>query len=537
MPPRTPTKWQQRPGSPAKPGAEKLQALLKRGLRYSSKRQFKEALKYLEKVLQIEPNESRALFAKGQLLAEQMYFDRLLFALSYYDELRCDDPVLYYVVGYYYFRLKRYEKALQHLEKAVQLKPSYVIAQLLIAEIFAEVWNGEDSRRILSGLTLKTEKIPKETLSHADVLIKLELYEQALPLLKGLLRHDGMSVQAIRRITRLPKEYWPDWLESELEIHLRRSNTSTEDRMYLHFAAGRVLDSQHAFDKAFYHFEQGNSLSRQDFDADAIHSCVSRLTRIFDNKFEDRRQPSTNKPVLPVFIVGLPSAGKTTLEAQLCQHPDIAGAKERDLRMYIGEDIFVGIDGEAPRNLQSRLLNMSVAKKKQYSQSYIDAVLSSLMLQETPKFLLNTLPLNFWNCGVIKSIFPDARFIHMNRNRMDLCLSNYIRNFNEGYNFSNSFESLSIYWKLYEQMSQHWRHCLGDDWLDVSYELLVSDPTSTIATVFEFLNLPGEDPATICAESSARLTDNYVGRWVNYENHLKPLVEALGVAAGDSEVS
>jgi tetratricopeptide (TPR) repeat protein len=521
----------QRKGSPRNASAAKAQTLLERGLACKSKGQLNEALRCLDKVLRTDPTDSRALFAKGQILAEQQNFPRLLFALDQYDAPARADAVLSYVIAYYYFRLSRYEKALQHLERAVKLNPSYAIAHLLMAEIYHETGKREESLGALSNLPPEAVRSGKEIRSHADVLIKLGLHDEALALLQGLLRDDSMAVQAIDTITGLPGEYWPDRLEAQIDRHLNNSRTSPEDRVRLHFAAGRLLDSQGSFDRAFAHFQRANSLSRQDFEPEVVRDCVSTLKQVFDGGSQDGAQQPETGTVTPVFIVGLPSAGKTTLETALRHHPHIEGAGERGLRTYIHEDIFVGVDGRAPRTLRSSLRDLSAARKKQYAQGYLDTVLSSLMREERPKFLVNTLPMNFWNCGVINRIFPDAKFIHMQRNKMDVCWSNYTRHFDKGYNFANNFSSLADYWKLYEEMSSHWRQYLSGHWLDVSYESLVTDPSGTVAAVCGFLGLPCEGLDAKREAIGNALTGHHVGRWMNYERQLEPLIEALGPRA------
>ncbi len=230
---------------------------------------------------------------------------------------------------------------------------------------------------------------------------------------------------------------------------------------------------------------------------------------------------------IPVFIVGMPRSGKTTLETELSRADSVADAKERDMPMYIDDEIFVRVDSRLPENFADRIANFPVKLAMQYAQTYLDQVLSSLMLPQLPTYVINTMPLNFLNAGVLKILFPNAKFINMKRDPLDTCWFCYSKNFKNEYYFTNQLHVLGKYYRQYEKLTDHWKTVLPDCWLDVSYEELVSAPAATIGKVSGFIGINGETSGLSNARTGEEITDKYVGYWKNYEAHLKPLIDKL----------
>lgn len=151
------------------------------------------------------------------------------------------------------------------------------------------------------------------------------------------------------------------------------------------------------------------------------------------------------------------------------------------------------------------------------------------------------MPYNFEHLGLISLMFASARVIHCRRDPLDSCLSCYFQNFRCGNFQTFDLGHLGLYYRNYERLMAHWHDVLDLPILDVSYEAHVEDPEGTLRDILEFLGLDW-DPACLAFHDSKRFVKtasrdqikkpiykNSVRRWQNYEAHLTPLKDALGL--------
>lgn len=518
--------------TPPKPRSQartaQIRSLLRIGLQHRSRGQLDEALKAFDAILRLELENTDALFVKCQVFFEQQNYSRALHLLQRCLRSKSENPQLLYIVGYHYYQLKRFDKAVKLLTRAIDQNPAFVISRLLLGKIYAEHGQIERGRQIIEGVNTQISTRTSEQLTYANVLSELRLYDQALDVLKKLVNKDDVASDVLQDIVlRFPESYWDDHFDSALTRQLSRSNKSRDDEVRLHFAAGRVAEARGLYDEAFIHFNKGNELSDQSFDLETLRQTTTRLKQAFYERFDFRVYEPYLKQVTPLFIVGMPRSGKTSLENQLGRHPDVAAGKELDLRMYIDDDMIVRLQGRLPSNFEKNIDNFSIQKRKTYAHAYLDEVLPSLLRDGLPRVVTNTLPLNFQNAGFIKLVFPNAKFIHITRHPADTCWFCFSKNFKNEYTFTNSLDVLGKYYSIYAELCEHWASILPDDWLEISYERLIAEPEATRKRVFEFVGVEFDGAANAIKGANNDLTDKYIGHWKHYETQLQPLLAEL----------
>ncbi len=84
--------------------------------------------------------------------------------------------------------------------------------------------------------------------------------------------------------------------------------------------------------------------------------------------------------------------------------------------------------------------------------------------------VVDKMPMNFMQLGLIALVFPRARIIHCLREPLDTCLSCYFENFHQDQRFATRLESLGHFHRQYERLMDHWRAVLPQPMLDVRYE-------------------------------------------------------------------
>jgi hypothetical protein len=101
-------------------------------------------------------------------------------------------------------------------------------------------------------------------------------------------------------------------------------------------------------------------------------------------------------------------------------------------------------------------------------------------------------PENLVFMGMIKKMFPLAKFIHTRRNLLDNGVSVYFQQLNDLSRFSTSLESFAQYDVQCQKLMTHWRSIFAESIYEIAYEDMVNDPQKYSAELIDFLGLDWE---------------------------------------------
>jgi hypothetical protein len=102
-------------------------------------------------------------------------------------------------------------------------------------------------------------------------------------------------------------------------------------------------------------------------------------------------------------------------------------------------------------------------------------------------------PDNFVYLGLLKAIFPQAKFICTIRNPLDVCISVYFQHLGNELPYSNKLINIAHYFSQYVKLIRHWKSIMADNLFIVDYDNLVVSQTATTEKLLKFCNLPWQD--------------------------------------------
>ncbi len=297
----------------------------------------------------------------------------------------------------------------------------------------------------------------------------------------------------------------------------------------LHHALGKYYDDVDNIDAAFRHHRLGNELARRTrvrYDRVEMTQRVTRTLAAFDRNALAAPAHSGLASERPVFVVGMPRSGTSLTEQILASHPQIHGA---------GELLYWIFAADAERAASSERRAATIAE---LGRTYLEGL--EAQAPDAAR-VVDKLPVNFKNLGLIHAALPGARFIHLERNPLDTCLSIYFQGFSAAHSYATDFGDLAHYYHEYRRLMAHWRAVLPlQTLLEVRYEDLVDDPEGWSRRMLTHVGLPWDPrclefhrtdrPVLTASNWQVRqpMNRSSVGRWRRYERFMGSLREALG---------
>lgn len=319
-----------------------------------------------------------------------------------------------------------------------------------------------------------------------------------------------------------------DWLRAAMQV-LPRCQDLRETSRY-HFSMAKFFDDIGDPDQAFQQYRRANDLSKlisPPYQAAQETENGARICTTFNRVRLAQPHPNASLSERPVFIVGMPRSGTSLVEQIVASHSQVTGAGELNFwSNALLQSMPPAPDQDIDALAIAALADSYATLLNQYSSDSLRVI--------------DKAPHNFRNLGLIFSVFPRAKILHLQRNPVDTCLSIYFQDFTNTFSFANDLNNLVHYYRLYQNMMQHWRAVLpASQFLDVPYDALVNDQQGWSRKIIGFLGLDWE-PRCIEFQKTVRKVDTAsqwqvrqgmystsLERWRKYEQHVGPLRELL----------
>lgn len=308
------------------------------------------------------------------------------------------------------------------------------------------------------------------------------------------------------------------------------------------YALANVYERQQDYDTAFRFFAQANKLADKGltYDSNSFTRKTRAVQRVFTLRFFKHIPPLRPCDRTPIFVVGMPRSGTTLTEQILCSHPDIFGA---------GELLFIPkLTGLLPKVLKARYAfpwcvgKMTPHLREEAARYYLYNLYE---FDRHHPYVVDKMPHNFVNLGLIAMIFPKAKIIHVNRDPRDNAVSNFQQNFKArhgGMGFAFNLKNIALQINDYHGLMNHWRQNLPLPIFDLSYEAMVGDMEGSAKQLLDFVGVDWHEDVTRFYETkravkTASLTQvrqpiymTSVKKWKRYEHHLGALLDHLDPA-------
>lgn len=418
----------------------------------------------------------------------------------------------------------------------LKAKVGNAAAEADVAALLSMLGDQEQAGHLLERAMARLGPHPPHLYNRSQIRLYAGRLDEAERDLRDALARDPAMAKAHWALSKLPAGATAADIAAAERL-LARVPSGSMDEAYLGHALFNQYDRKVDSDPAWERLRRGAGARRALLDYRPEHSArlFDAIEAAFPPGSAPPRAATTAGAPTPVFIVGMHRSGTTLLERMLGNHSQVAEGGElydlpAQLRLALGRHFNGPLDlatVQASAGFDAAAIGAGYRQQVRWRAG------------DSP-LLVDKLPSNFLNVGFILRALPDARIVHMHRDPMDTCFSNFKELFGaSACAYSYDFDELAHWYAGYRRVMAHWRQAFPGAVLDVSYEALARDPEGQGRRILAHCGLAWE-PACLDAAGNTRAVNTAssaqvrepihqrgIGAWRRYESALAPLREAL----------
>lgn len=474
----------------------------------SARMNIGDALKFLDKTLELAPNNPEYL--------------------AQYAKLNC--------------MVNLFRPAKKAADAALQNNPDQALTLDTIGVVYTKIGEFELAKRALSKAVRMAPKNPQFYFNLGSVYQFLGNHRKAEKgYLKAIQFHPRFS-RAYWALSELMKESPKPVQIKKLKELLEYDDLSPEDELYLCHALAREVEKKGNYKKAFKLLERGKVRFR----------AKLKYDRATDEQLFDAVKKQFPLPVIPsvdawqgkdaIFIVGMPRSGTTLVERIISSHSEVESLGELQ---NFGLAVRQSVDASSRSMLDKEVAEATgTLDFQKVGARYIRSLSNRI---DASKRFTDKLPLNFLFIGHILESLPAAKIICVQRNPMDTCLSNYRQLFAVTYSYYNyhyDLEDTGNYYCLFADIMRFWQKHYQQRIHFVEYEELIQNPEQQSRKMLEYCELDWQqecldfhnNKAVVTTASAMQVRQpiyqSSLNRWKEYEDQLdslKKIFDAKGI--------
>lgn len=430
----------------------------------------------------------------------------------------------------------RYEEAEALLEEAEEAFPDNNQLNIVRSHLLTEKGDYEAAEELLRALVEIYPGNASLLSNLGQTLLWVGKLDEAAEYFERAGEINPLALAQIVRTRRMPSN--PAALE-KMESIAENRLLQKGARSTMNFALADLYDREKEYQKAARFMTTANELANSElsYSPSQFSKKVDSVIRVFSSEYFENLPEIRGSDRVPVFVVGMPRSGTTLSEQILSSHPDVFGAGELELLPVLTRLM--------PRVLKTGRLfpgcmkGMTAELREEAARYFLYGIQQH---DEEASFVVDKMPHNFVNLGLIASILPKAKIVHIFRDPRDNALSNYLQNFKArdgGMGYAFHLGNIARQINDYTRMMAHWREVLPMPIFELSYEELVEDQEGITRELLQFIGVEWSDDVKDFHKNERAVRTASVSqvrqpiyksskqKWRNYEEVLQPLITGL----------
>ena len=387
-------------------------------------------------------------------------------------------------LGLIFLEIEKFKEAKSYFIKALSLLsgPSSYAAFINLGTTYKRLGDFKNAIDSYKKAITSNNKIPEGHFNLGIVYLIIGDIENSEFYFKKAISLKNDYTDAHRQLSLIKKYKISDNHFSSLKRLYSDPKLSINQKCHINFALAKAYDDTEQYEMAFKHYYEGNQQRKKilnytiDVDINLFENIkkINYSNKTYNSMFDD------NIDINPIFIVGMPRSGTTLIEQIISCHSKVYGG---------GELTTVGKFGKI---VLKENFNINYKDLLDFRNLYLSKIMS---LSKNHLYVTDKMPSNFLYLGLITTVFPNSKIIHVKRNPPSTCWANFKSYFvsNEiGYCYDLS--DIVKYYKLYQNLMKFWKDQTNSHNIyELDYELLTNNQETEIKSLINFLDLNWED--------------------------------------------
>ena len=390
--------------------------------------------------------------------------------------LNPDHPNFLNNIGTCFYKLHKYSEAEKYFKRGLEIDKRHLHILNNLGNLKRETFKVEESINYYKKvLDIQKDAVP--TLFNLVGIYRITNQKEESKLYcKKIIELNKKLTDADRQYSLVHKYSENDPHLNEMIKKINDDDLNNIEKIHLYYGVHKAYEDLKDYENAFKFLKKGNELLKQEtkYNFSKDEKRINNYMNLY-KKIKHIKISGTHRDL--IFIVGMPRSGSSLIEQILTSHKKVFGGGEIP---YIQEITNKIIDEE----------KIDVSLLDHYKNEYLTLVseLDNSLSVFTDKELLN-----FYNVGLILTLFPSAKIINCNRNPVDNCWSIYKNFFPIKTKFVNDFKDIAKFYRLYLNTMEFWQKEFPKNIFNLNYETLIENPKDQIEKILNFCDLEWDE--------------------------------------------
>jgi len=387
------------------------------------------------------------------------------------------------------------KEALDILKRILDINPKNKKALNNIGNIFKEKGMHDEAikfykKSISVDFNYKTAKINLAILYH-----ELGDLKNAETLYRELVLLDNKNLSVLFNLSRVNFNFFDNKIINDIKNTLKNDKLTNYDKASGYFILAKNEQKKKDLEKEMEYLNKGHEFFCKSTNPKIFNQSLSYWLEVIPQKFNkikiinDKLIEKKNNLLRPIFIIGMPRSGSTLIESIISSGKVTIpnGGETATINWGVIKSIkesnqinFPNIDDltidckKISKDITERYENLNLIKKEK-KYFFIDKSLE-----------------NFFYIELILKIFPNAKFIHCERNHKDSVFAIY-QNFLTKMSWTHSLENILIYIDNYLKVMQYFKKIYADKIFSINLSNFTDNTVKISKKMFNFCNLDWSD--------------------------------------------
>ncbi|MDA9655947.1 sulfotransferase [Alphaproteobacteria bacterium] len=440
--------------------------------------------------LKKQPNSSELNKWLGLCLLQQKKFAGGIKAfLKALPEKKNDFDVLNNL-AFAYRNLDDYANAIKYLDKAEKIIPNQYAVRFNRAQIFFNLKKFDQALELakecftLIKSSSEGAYASDNTLQNFYIEIQLarnEVDEATNIMMERL--HKEFDAKVFYNLSNSAPEKIDGKIKKQAQNFALDKNEFFMNRSAAFLGLGRICEKEKKVQYAFEHYAIGNKIKAEKLRfkpflaQEKVKENIKYFKRnsyeeMYKNFGDDYKERGSNI----IFVIGSPRSGTTLVESILGSSEKINSAGELSI---------------LPRLSPKSFENLTAEKIQHIGDEYL-RILKNFNEDGRYDFVIDKMPSNIYQVGLIKICFPSAKIVCLNRRPLDNAWSIFTQLYLGNIPYSSDLFNLGVELSNVEALKKVWiSQNDSKNFLLVDYEEIVNDPHKYAKELYNFIGIEG----------------------------------------------